>query len=293
MAEWTRKAQDKDTYFKGLHAERFPDAIRSLLMEASLLYHVPIGYLMPDGKMLKEESIRFFSIDHNWTLAYMDGICSVGRNASIDYSHDTRLLVRQYQESLRQNAAVRRTLQGQEPKPAAPDQPKLAPADWEICSGFLLRSVLVEDFRGLEFKAYASQAGGTPLMPLRIETLGKGVLLGIFRGEVRRLDIAQPPEGLHFGFIKEAAGAGEFRYEKTMRNLSDGMLNRKTAGVKLRPTKDAPRVIDVEATAACILEAVRSPGGNGICGEMAETMTSAEFALEMIQNAHTGVFTME
>lgn len=229
---------------------------------------MPAAYLFPVPDMLKKDSLNFFQVDHNWVLAMLDGICSVGRNASIDYSHDTELIVDIYRQALRENEQVRLKLQDREYMDTGEQVP-------EVISGFLLNSVLTENFRGLEFRAYDQREGGEPLKALRIETLGRQVLLGIFKGEIRRLEIAQPPEGLHFGLFTE-----DGIMKKTVRDIEEGKLGGRQAELVLKSKEN--RVIDVKASAARLEEAA------GL-----QNMTSAEFALEMIQNAQTGVFTME
>ena len=38
---------------------------------------VPLGYLVPDTRMLPEESLRFFAVDANWLDALCDGALSL------------------------------------------------------------------------------------------------------------------------------------------------------------------------------------------------------------------------
>ena len=204
------------------------ESVLEMLKEASLFYHVPAAYLFPVPDMLKKDSLNFFQVDHNWVLAMLDGICSVGRNASIDYSHDTELIVDIYRQALRENEQVRLKLQDREYMDTGEQVP-------EVISGFLLNSVLTENFRGLEFRAYDQREGGEPLKALRIETV---------------------------------------------RDIEEGKLGGRQAELVLKSKEN--RVIDVKASAARLEEAA------GL-----QNMTSAEFALEMIQNAQTGVFTME
>lgn len=267
MGRWIQGNCDRTGYFDGLGTEEFPESVLEMLKEASLFYHVPAAYLFPVPDMLKMDSLNFFQVDHNWVLAMLDGICSVGRNASIDYSHDTELIVDIYRQALRENEQVRLKLQDREYMDTGEQVP-------EVISGFLLNSVLTENFRGLEFRAYDQREGGEPLKALRIETLGRQVLLGIFKGEIRRLEIAQPPEGLHFGFFTE-----DGIMKKTVRDIEEGKLGGRQAELVLKSKEN--RVIDVKASAARLKEAA------GL-----QNMTSAEFALEMVQNAQTGVFTM-
>lgn len=265
MGQWIRGNNNRADYFEGLTSETFPGPVLDLLKEASLFYHVPAAYLFPVPDMLKPDSLNFFQTDHNWVLAMLDGICSVGRNASIDYSHDTEMITEIYRRALEENEQVRMKLQEKEIANTNGEIP-------EVISGFLLNSDLVENFRGLEFRAYSRREGGEPLTALRIETLGRRLLLGIFKGEIRRLEIAQPPEGLHFGFLTE-----DGLLKKTVRDIDEGRLSDRQAELTWKSKED--RVIDVKASAQSLKETA------GL-----DRMTSAEFALEMIQNAQTGVF---
>lgn len=267
MERWIRENNDRSDYFEALTTGTFPETVLELLKEASLFYHVPAAYLFPVPDMQKPDSLNFFQVDHNWVLALLDGICSVGRNASIDYSHDTEMIVEIYRRALKENGQVRLGLQGKEVSDTGGEIP-------EVISGFLLNSVLVENFRGLEFRAYDEREGGSPLEALRIETLGRHLLLGIFKGEIKRLEIAQPPEGLHFGFLTEGGVL-----KKSVRDMNEGRLIKKQADLVWKSKED--RVIDVKASAANLKKTAELP-----------QMTSAEFALEMIQNAQTGVFWM-
>lgn len=265
---WIIQNIEKKQYFNETAEEAFPKTVEKLLMEASLLYHVPFSYLIPDYSMIKEESLEFFSIDYNWVLAYMDGICSIGRNASIDYTHDTKLLKAVYEKALKGNGQIRNALlkaQGEEAQTAD---------NTESCSsGFWLRSGLVEDFRGIEVQAYGDAAGKERLVPLRIEKMGKQLLLGIFKGKIHRVEFIQPPEGLHYGFIRSQGNT-----YKTLRNAESGVLEDKTAPITMRG--DECRTVDWEKTAGD-MKAVLN-----------RKVTSADLGLQMIQNAHTGVFIM-
>ncbi len=275
MNQWMKVQRSHDGFFQKTDFEDLPANVLQLLKEASLFYHVPYVYLVPGKESIGDDQICFFQVDHNWVLALMDGICSVGRNASIDYSHDTEVIVREYKKALGENHTVRQKLQGKEEKETGTGGNIDGKEDLGIVSGFLLHSVLVDDFRGLEFSAYGQIKGGEPLTALRIETLGKQFLMGLFRGEIQRLEITQPPEGLHFGFISE-----DRVLKKTMRNLSDGKLNQNTVVIPQKPTA-AGRIIDIKKTAENMKKSLGQT-----------EITSAQIALQMIQNAQTGVFTI-
>lgn len=261
-------------FFEGVEPCEFPEKLRNLLQEASLFYHVPYVYLVPDEQMIRENEIRFFKVDHNWVLAFLDGLCSVGRNATIDYEHDTRWIVEQYKNALGSNGEVRRRLQGrEESKEQSKEEIPLG-----TVTGFLLNSVITEDFRGLEFKAYDEEEGGNRLSALRIEMLGPRMLLGLFRGKVRRLEIGQPPEGLHYGCVKL-----EQKLKKTPRYLKTGELNYNSEKVILPLKEEADaRILDVEKMAANFREILKI-----------EKVTSSELAVEMIQNVQSVEFMIE
>jgi hypothetical protein len=105
-----------------------------------------------------------------------------------------------------------------------------ASLDWPL-TGFLLRSAVVEGWRGLEVMAYrnlSESEKGELIKPFRIEQLSKDVMLGLFNGIIAQLVIRQPQEGLHFGLTKEdPAGelkkllklAGEPRPEEFLKNF--------------------------------------------------------------------------
>lgn len=270
---------DKDTFFQGISEGEnlcFPNAVKEFLMEGSLLYHVPFWYLLPDPNMLGEEELRFFWLDVDWLLHFLDGMCSIARNASIDYRHDEELLDILFWQVMEENAAVRRKKQGKEEGSQDGGKPWVHACKEQKYTGFLLRSVLVKDFRGLEFQAYDARERGERLEALRLDTLGGNVLMGIFRGEIRRLVIGQPPEGLHFGMDLTDNGQGT-QALKYLRNLTDGLPNDIEVEVALKQ-EGRFQCMDVRRTK------------DRISAQLGCKIQSAEFALEMIQNAHSGVF---
>lgn len=260
------------------------------LSEWSLLNDVPFQYYVAREDMLPPESIRFFYLDHNWLLNMLDGACSIGRTVKINYLHDQEVIEQIYKEALRQNENIRRIKQRKAVTVSEHEE------ELPACTGFLLRSVLVKDWRGMEFKAYDAGdniTAANELKAIRIETLGENVLLGLYKGTVRRIEIAQPPEGLHYGFAlkKEKENTEIQEYEKALRSLETGEILYKTAA-GTREAVTAPvavkkrRVIDWKQTVHNIAEGLFGEPGpaNAAPGEDA-----ALIALQMIQNAYTGV----
>ena len=257
----------KECFFSGVQPCEFPEKLKKFLQEASIFYHVPYQYLVPDENIIKEDEIHFFKVDHNWVLAFLDGICSIGRNATIDYTHDTHWIVKQYEEALGSNSDVRRRLQGKG------EMEEMIPLG--TVTGFLLNSVISEDFRGLEFKAYGDEERNSRLQALRIEKIGPRMLMGLFRGNIRCLEIGQPPEGLHYGCVKL-----EEKLKKTPRDLRTGVLDNESEKVVL-PLKQGidGRILDVDQMAEKFAEILKI-----------EKITSSELAVEMIQNTQNAAF---
>jgi len=186
-------------------------AFSEKLSDLSLLYDVPFSYLVPSENMLKLNEIRFFYLDSNWIRTLIDGASSIGRNASIDYSNDIEFLDEIYNQAISRNVNVRRQLQC-----------KIGMEECNIdlpCTGFLLRSQLVGGWRGMEFIAYSDTEGYNPLKVLRLEALSSEILIGIYSGEIARLDIKEPPEGFHYGFDNNNG-----KLEKSLRSLDDGQI---------------------------------------------------------------------
>jgi hypothetical protein len=57
-----------------------PERINDWLKELIFLTPLPFNYIIPDERLLPEESIRFFTVDESWLWALIDGALSIGRN---------------------------------------------------------------------------------------------------------------------------------------------------------------------------------------------------------------------
>ena len=138
-----------------------PEEVTAWLGRLVLLYGVPFNYLIPDEKMLPEESLRFFFLDPIWMQALVQGACSIGSNGYGDRIIDTAMNEwmqpnqpdEKSQASLanKKAAGVRDQLRRQYEDIPLPAED--ACLDWPL-TGFLLRSAVVEGWRGLEVMAY-------------------------------------------------------------------------------------------------------------------------------------------
>lgn len=258
--------------------EPLPEELYQRLQKLSLLYDLPFACLAPRESMLPPESMRFFHLDGDWIFSLLDGALSPGRALEMDEKFDKAIIGSVYRDTINGNHAVRLILQGKEVAPASGDGAKAGIA----CTGFLLRSVAVSGWRGMEFKAFA---GDMELTALRIETLGPEVLFALYRGVISRVEIQQPPEGLHFGLAPGKGGTG---FEKRLRSLEDGTLFEPgTLDLDLTPCVDPEEnVVDFAQAASCMEARL----GDKLQGRK---MDASVFALQMIQNAYTAVVTEE
>jgi hypothetical protein len=182
----------------------FPPYLDAFLAHLRLLVGVPFQYLIPDARLLPDESIRFFYLDRSWTDRLVDGALAVGQVGTREQAHvqahapavhrwvdDSEALVRDLQRRWIDNYADEKR------------NPQRPPAPADTVTGFLLRSALVSGWPHLEVRAFA---GGNPLPTLRLERLSPGVLIVLWRGVPDRVELEEPHHGVQFGV--DPAGQG-------------------------------------------------------------------------------------
>lgn len=283
-------AEDIENQLKAQkEAWAIPEDIKQWLGRALLLYGVPFNYLVPDEAMLPAESIRFFSLDPAWMKCLLEGACSVGRNSHVDtildqYLRDHFLTIAGTTASEVRESG-RATAKGVETS-ASENEALNSELDCPL-TGFLLRSLMVEGWQGLEMTASGLDANGNAigaLKPLRIDRLGPEVMICIFEGKVTHMEIAQPPEGLHFGAAQNEMNT----YSKSkLRKL----LPREQAGVQIDkrgldiPMRSAShRVIDITSLTETMKTFLQENKAIG------ERFTSVEFAMQMIESPARAIF---
>lgn len=157
-----------------------PDALKLWFQGLGLLQGIPFNYLVPDEDLLPPESIRFFCLDSVWVDCLQDGAFSIGRVTSGDLLDDNQI------------TQINEFLQGQN----------------KTVTGIIMRSQVVSGWPGLLVDGYDTAVEdldsidpteGNPLPLLRMETLAKDVLICLFEGEVKTVDIHLKPESMHFG----------------------------------------------------------------------------------------------
>lgn len=233
-----------------------PDSIANWFNDLSLLKGVPFNYLVPDEQMLPIESIRFFYLDFLWIECLLDGAFSIGRVTTSDHTNDS-------------NHKDNNT------------SPAVNPH--ETVTGFLLRSDVVAGWPGLLVDGYSkvvnnedSTSDKDKLELLRMDRLSANVLIGLFKGEVKTVDIHQKPETLHFGLDSDDEGK---TFYKKLKNQEGQQIEKKVDNI---PWKDKEkRVVNINALANLIKGQV----------DNSSTFTSAQFALEMIEGVEKVRFT--
>jgi hypothetical protein len=265
-----------------------PPEVIDYLARLYLLYGVPFNYLVPDPRMLPEESIRFFFLDPNWLNALIDGAMSIGRVTTQDAAQDDAVKQLVLEKAAEHVATLRPTF-GRAARPLTD-----ANTTW---SGFLLRSAVVSGWPGLEIEAYQDAEGTTPLSILRMDRLGRTVLICIFNGVYQRLDIHEPSEGIQFGAdynpkAEPDPSQGPVYSKSILRGLGANGQQSPPAGAPVNvspipvPTRDDTNRVVPLAQFAAALPPLLSAAGI----QTPAVLTAAEFGVEMVESPTRQIF---
>ena len=226
-----------------------PEALEAWFHGLELLHGIPFNYLIPDQRLLPPESIRFFCIDSLWVDCLQDGAFSVGRVTEADIIDDG---------NVRARSGLTRGV------------------DQRI-SGIILRSQVVAGWPGLLVDGYDTAVPdldsidpteGQPLPQLRMEQLAKDVLICLFEGEVKTVDIHLKPESMHFGLDAPTTDSPE--WSKNLRDENGELMDEPVLPIPW--SNEAKEVIDLESFAQQM---------NAVL-ELNE-FTSGQFGLQMIE----------
>lgn len=170
----------------GYHVAALPPELLDWLADLLVLRGVPLTYLVPRPELLPPESVRFFHIDPNFTAQMIAGAIAAADLGSFD-----RAIRRPIADALREQAEAR-LAERIAPHEQDPVLPQL--------SGFLLRSELVRRWPGMLVTGWqGTDRASAPLLLARKERLAAGLLIVVFAGVPKRVEIAEPPEGTRFG----------------------------------------------------------------------------------------------
>src|SRR5262249_15581982 len=157
------------------------------LAHLRLLIGVPFDYLVPDSRLLPDESIRFFYLDRSWTDRLVDGAIAVGKIGSREQAHHQAShapVCQQLDVTERSVRDLQRTRVTFDNLRAG--QYKSGSA--KTITGFLLRSAAVSGWPHMDVRAFDKElpqqfdpadAAKHELPKLRLERLSPGVLLAL------------------------------------------------------------------------------------------------------------------
>jgi hypothetical protein len=201
----------------------FPKLVKEWFDELLMLKHIPFHYLVPSEEMLPVNSLRFFNVDAYWMESILDGAFSVGRVSSADADRD--LSVRNSSEHI----------------PEAP----------AYC-GFLLRSPVVSGWPQIGVDAYTEvqdsdqEKKDAKAKCLRMDRLGKDILICLFEGDIEMVEIHEHPETVHFGVDSGGNPNDLDKYSKKLRGTNKTV----TDSLWKRSSKDK-RVINIAELVDC------------------------------------------
>lgn len=232
-----------------------PPYMEMFLAHLRLLIGVPFDYLVPDARLLPNESIRFFYVDRSWTDRLVDGAIAVGKIGTREQAHH-QAHSPDVQAQLDLTERVVRVLQRGLPRPA---QDGGGPAG--IVTGFLLRSAAVSGWPSMDVRAFSeivppspgnldspegrqwsANADAVQLRTLRLELLSPSVLLALFDGIPQLVWCEEPHHGVQFGVNTND--------ETTFfldRHEASGELEQGAASVPVPMRAGGHRVVDVSA----------------------------------------------
>jgi hypothetical protein len=277
-----------------------PPYMESFLAHLRMLVGVPFDYLVPDARLLPDESIRFFYLDRSWTDRLADGAIAIGKIGSRDQAHhqahapgvnqqldQTERIVRQLQIGKNGSFADQKT---------ANDGNQ---SSGSVVTGFLLRSAAVAGWPSMDVRAYdqdlpepldagSQNAIQHQLLTLRLELLSPSVLIALFQGIPKLVIIEEPHHSVQFGILDPDANGNFSMY---IRNTTGHQIPAPSNNPALGWTAGNPITIPVPVRAANarvihiakLRDALQAETTVSVGDVMPQQNGSAEFALEVLQ----------
>ncbi|MDR0493846.1 MAG: hypothetical protein LBH74_09460 [Nitrososphaerota archaeon] len=253
-----------------------PAMVNKWLAELMQLREVPFTYLVADERLLPMESIRFFCIDPHWLDSLIAGATSIGVHTVCEAERNvglTRTFLKETPPGLQVSRNEKMHPNHLDvrwyPNRRRHISNYAAITDETALTGFLMRSDLVTNWKGIEIKGFN---GETPLKILRLEVVSDKVLICIFAGILTSVQMFEPSESLHFG-----ANKVEGHHTIYLRRIDEGyegqILENKAKRVLIVPTELNGRINVAKLS-------------EDVAGKLGETrLESSQFALEMLSIA--------
>jgi hypothetical protein len=172
------------------------DGLVSWLAQLTLLYGVPVEYLVADSRLLPIESMRYFFIDRNWLDRLVDGALSVGALSTREKVFNEAFYEQIYAQIDGRQMVVRDELRND--KTYKGGSPTVGGG---AITGLLFRSCVVSGWPGLEVEALINDV---PIKILRMDRLSDNLMFCLFDGLPDKVRFTEPGEGLHFGIVRES-----------------------------------------------------------------------------------------
>jgi hypothetical protein len=198
-----------------------PPYMESFLAHLRVLVGVPFEYLVPDARLLPDESIRFFYLDRSWADRVVDGAIAVGKIGTREQAHHQA-----HEPAVRQQLdlteRIVRSIQmrlGSFPDLKSANDSNRANGPADVVTGFILRSAAVSGWPQMDVRAYSADlpekldpasdvAKNAQLQTLRLERLSPAVMIALFQGIPKLVTIEEPHHGVQFG-VEPANGGFE------------------------------------------------------------------------------------
>jgi hypothetical protein len=224
-----------------------PPYALAFLAHLRLLIGVPFDHLVPDPRMLPDESIRFFHLDRSWTDRLVDGVFAVGKIGTREQAHH-QAAAPGIAEALDTAEPGVRPLQRGLASLETPAPTAEADAGAPI-TGLLLRSALVSGWPHMEICAYRE---GVKLTLLRLERLAPAVLIALFAGVPDRISLEEPHHGVQFGASGTTLGQLAVQRRRPDGRVSPpedtlGTPDAKPPEIPIALRDDALRVVEIAA----------------------------------------------
>ena len=210
----------KDQVDASVPESGMPPYMEMFLAHLRVLIGVPFDYLVPDARLLPDESIRFFYVDRSWTDRLVDGAIAVGKAGTREQAHH-QAHAADVQSQLDLTERVVRVLQ----RGLTPPDPPADQNPARVLTGFLLRSAAVTGWPAMDVRAFstivppytgnpddpaatqwADQAAAAQLTTLRLELLSPSVLLAVFDGIPELVWLEEPHHNIEFGVTPNNTG---------------------------------------------------------------------------------------
>lgn len=200
-----------------------PANLGGWLRDLALLRGVPLAYLIPDPRLLPLESIRLFHVDRGWVDRMIDGALSAANLGSLDMTYRLHTMV-----GIRD--AIDESLDELVRWPGDEDHGYTYTDHWTAhehdlpITGMLIRSELVRRWPELIVDGFRVDGALTDIDQryrqrvrlLRKELLAKDLMIVLFAGSPRRIEVREPNVAVRFGV--EAHGSGH----RVNRRAQDG-----------------------------------------------------------------------